>query len=152
MKKKKEIVRRRTRRIEADRMTRRSEDSNWHQLYKIFIKPLCDLKPAGWNREEWLDYLFSTNSRNIEHMKARATFLIPGTLMITPTSGSIIASDDERRVRRNDVLCIRTDNNDPDLIEIELVINVKEETEKTRLFRLSKKQYEEISHNLMRSH
>lgn len=87
-------------------------------IYRLFIRPFLYLKPDQVEYKDWLDNLFNVDSRIIKRAVAVEPFEIPGKYHVNASYTSTELG--ARRVNQNEVLWVRFDVGNPELVEVEL--------------------------------
>lgn len=62
----------------------RSDKDTLGKLWRLFIKPFLNHRPAGMGEAAWLEKVFGTNYRNFVKYRVRRPFKMPGLNMTIP--------------------------------------------------------------------
>ena len=93
------------------------EQGSIGQIFKHFIGPLIRYKPHTWDLAKWFEAVFHNDTRAIERFVVVKPFSMPGLKCAAPHVK--VQGIGYRKVRRGDILYVRTDSTNPNQIDVE---------------------------------
>jgi hypothetical protein len=124
--------------LTADRDQR--EKSALRDIYRMLVQPILDQRPDDYDLNDWLAAIWG--NREIYTVKAKCTFECPGCFMAAPKLP--VYGYRNNKIPKDTRVWIRRDNDYTERYGIDI------ETIDGRWFKLTTKQFQEISHYFIR--